>query len=253
MWGKPTRIPRVTPEQEKIIYDTFESKGLSCVALSPGTFMKPYSKEQYAEDMAILDKTFSMAKRLKTRLLVVFSFGRNGAPASAAMPAEQVEALREAARRAADQGIVLAVENMQGQWADTAENTRKVLEAVAHPAYRLNWDAGNAVAAGGMDAYPQGYRMLKQYMVHFHLKNILKTADGIAWSVLPKGIIDWDAHLREVVADGYKGFFLIETHHEPFESNSKTNLDYLRRTLTQIAEKGHASARPVETSGASRV
>jgi sugar phosphate isomerase/epimerase len=196
MWGRPSRIPRVTPEQEKIIYDTFESNGLTCAALSPGTFMKPYSRELYDADLAILDKTFSMARRLKTNLIVVFSFGRGVAPAGAAMPPEQVEALREAARRAADQGMVLALENMEGQWADTAENTRKVLEAVAHLAYRLNWDPANAVRAGDTTAYPKGYEAVKQYMVHFHLKNIIRTAEKADWSVIPIGDIDYDAHLR---------------------------------------------------------
>jgi sugar phosphate isomerase/epimerase len=155
--------------------------------------------------------------------------------------------LREAARRAADQGMVLALENMEGQWADTAENTRKVLEAVAHLAYRLNWDPANAVRAGDTTAYPKGYEAVKQYMVHFHLKNIIRTAEKADWSVIPTGDIDYNAHLRQVIADGYRGWYVIETHYEPILANSRTNLDYLLKAFgAGTGEKSPRGAQPAK-------
>ncbi len=60
--------------------------------------------------------------------------------------------------------MILALENMPSQWADTAENSRKVLELVNHPAFRLNWDPGSAAFAGDPSPFPEGYERIKEWV-----------------------------------------------------------------------------------------
>jgi len=232
VWGRSTRIPRLTSDQERAIYETFESNGLVCVALSPGIFINSYSPEVYQEEICLLERCFTMAERLNTNLIIVFSFNRGEAGPEAIMPSEEVNALREAARRAADRGMILALENMQTQWADTAENSRKILELVDYPAFRLNWDPANAVMAGDLSPFPKGYEAVKEFMVHFHLKNIIRSGGKEEWSVLSKGEINYTVHLQKVVQDGYQGWFIIETHYEPLEANSKINFNYLQQVFS---------------------
>ena len=225
-----SRVPTITPQQEKVLYDTFGSEGLTCVAISPGVFMGPYTPASYREELGKLEKSFAMAERLGTSLIIVFSFQRGHASPDAAMPSEQVGALREAAQRAEDRGILLAMENMANEWADTGANSRRVLELVDHGALKLNWDPGNAAHSGDPSAFPDGYQTVKQFMAHFHLKNYGGEGEDV-WTPLPDGEIDYTAHLRQVVADGYSGWFVVETHCRPLEANSKTNLRFLRQVL----------------------
>ena len=240
VWG-PVRVPNLSPQQEKILYDTFESKGLTCTALSPGTFMGPYDENKLDEQFEQLDKCFNMAERLKTSIIIVFSFQRGDAAAGAVMPSKQVQALREAARRAADRGITLALENMLSQWGDTTRNVRMVLEKVDYPSFRLNWDPGNSAIADEPVIFPDGYERIQEFMVYFHLKNYNLGRESIpvpndydVFSVLREGEIDYEAHLKRVVDDGYDGWFVLETHRKPYEENTRLNLGFLRETFSKL-------------------
>ena len=59
----------------------------------------------------------------------------------------------------------------------------------------LNWDAGNAVMRGELDAFPGGWNALpKDRLHHCHVKNAVKDATGkIVWSPVDVGFIDWVA------------------------------------------------------------
>ena len=223
------RVPDGSESQWEPIHAAFTSGEMRCIALSPGCFMGSF--DNYKADLARLDACLGRAEQLKAKLVVVFSFARGEAPDDAKIPSSHVQALREAARRAEDHGLTLALENMSGQWADTVPNTVRLLEQVDHPAFGLNWDPGNAAYAGDQNVFPEGYERIKPFMVHFHLKDhILDTPPG-RWATLGDGQLDYEAQLRQVVAEGYRGWFVIETHHEPLVENSRRNLDFLRNVL----------------------
>jgi len=76
----------------------------------------------------------------------------------------------------------------------------------------LNWDPGNA-AMFGETPYPDGYNLLpKNRIGHCHCKDAIKTAKGVEWAAMGKGIIDWAGQFRALKKAGYKYAVSLETH-----------------------------------------
>ena len=95
----------------------------------------------------------------------------------------------------------------------TGREAAKVLAAVQSPHFALNWDPGNAVMRGEMDAFPGGWDSLPKNRIHHcHCKNAVKDDAGkIVWSPVDKGYIDWTAQYRALKAAGYHDAVSLET------------------------------------------
>ena len=112
------------------------------------------------------------------------------------------------------QGLVLVIENEFACNTATGREAAKVLAAVPSPHFALNWDPGNAVMRGEMDAFPGGWDSLPKNRIHHcHCKNAVKDAAGkIVWSPVDKGYIDWVAQYRALKTAGYHDAVSLETH-----------------------------------------
>lgn len=175
-----------------------------------------------------------MANELGAQTVVCFGFHRGGAPAGSP-PVAAVDGLGQAAEKAAEAGITLALETEEGYWADTGERTRQVIEQVGHPALRVNWDPGNAYCAGDQP-FPDGYTALRGLIQHVHFKDARRLADG-SHEFVTSGEIDWRGQVCALAQDGYKGYISIETHLQPKIASAKASFDRLS-TLIAEAEKG---------------
>ena len=83
------------------------------------------------------------------------------------------------------------------------------------PSLMLNWDPGNAVARGEVDAWPNGWNALpKERIGHCHVKNAVKKAsgEGFEWAPVGDGIIDWTAQFKALKQIGYSNAVSLETH-----------------------------------------
>ena len=89
----------------------------------------------------------------------------------------------------------------------------KIVELLAQ-ASGFDWDAGNAVLIGELDAFPGGWDTLpKNRIYHCHVKNAVKDADGkLGWSPVDIGIVDWPAQFRALKRAGYHNAVSLETH-----------------------------------------
>ena len=108
-----------------------------------GSFGANFTLDQQDE---VMDRAIDMAKAFQTDRVRCFDFWRleDQAPYRAAMN----EKLREAAAKAEKKGIILVLENESACNTATGAEAAKVLSAVQSPALMLNWDPGNAAAAG---------------------------------------------------------------------------------------------------------
>ena len=122
--------------------------------------------------------------------------------------------MKEAAEICGKHGIILVIENEFECNTATAPEAARTLAAVPSPHFGLNWDPGNAVRTGELDAFPNGWQLLpKDRIHHCHVKNAIKGPDGkIEWSPVDKGFIDWTAQFRDLKAAGYRGAVSLETH-----------------------------------------
>jgi len=91
----------------------------------------------------------------------------------------------------------------------------RILKDVNSPALRGNWDPGNAVMLGEVDAYPAGYAEVKGWIAHVHIKDVRTNAKTgkREWAPVGGGVIDWRDQLRDLRKDGYQGTLSLETHY----------------------------------------
>lgn len=170
------------------------------------------SEATFAKQDEILERSIALAKQFKTNKVRCFDFWRldDVKPYRAAINAK----LEEAAAKAAKQNVLLVLENEFACNTATGREAGATLAAIQTPHLALNWDPGNAVMRGELDAYPNGWDALPKNRIHHcHVKNAVKNAAGkIVWSPVDIGYVDWAAQFRALAAAGYKDATNLETH-----------------------------------------
>jgi sugar phosphate isomerase/epimerase len=117
-----------------------------------------------------------------------------------------------------EEDIVLAIENEPATSVANAKLLERFLTEVDHPRVRAVWDPGNEVCAPtGEKPFPDGYERIKQWMVHFHLKDAVRDADppGGHCVAVGEGEIDYAGQLKALLASDYQGAVSLETHWRP--------------------------------------
>ncbi len=160
----------------------------------------------------VLERSMELAKVFQTERVRIFDFWRLD---DQAVYRDAINAkLREAADIATKQKIILLLENEMTCNTATAAESAKVLAAVKAENFMLNWDPGNAAAAGEKP-FPDGYQLLpKERIGHCHCKDVTRKSDGKGydWAPVGKGIIDWIGQFTALKRDGYHFAVSLETH-----------------------------------------
>ena len=168
--------------------------------------------ETFRQQDDVLERSISLAKQFKTDKVRCFDFWRldDQTPYRTAIDMK----LHEAATVCGKQGILLVLENEFECNTATGREAARTLAAVPSPHLALNWDPGNAVMRGELDAFPTAWQLLpKDRIHHCHVKNAVKGADGkIAWSPVSIGLIDWTAQFSALAKSGYRDAVSLETH-----------------------------------------
>ncbi len=160
----------------------------------------------------VLERSIELAKAFQTERVRLFDFWRldDQTPYRTAIDAK----LREAAATAAKSKITLLLENEMACNTGTGAESAKALAAVKSENFMLNWDPGNAAAAGEKP-FPDGYQLLpKERIGHCHCKDVTKKPDGQGtdWAAIGKGIIDWTGQFAALKRGGYTHAVSLETH-----------------------------------------
>ncbi len=160
----------------------------------------------------VLDRSIALAKQFNTNKVRCFDFWRidDVKPYRAAIN----ETLQQASEHAAAHDIMLVLENEFACNTATGREAAATLAGIPSRNLALNWDPGNAVMRGELDAFPNGWDALpKDRIHHCHVKNAIKESDGkIGWSPVDKGYIDWAAQFRALAKVGYSDAINLETH-----------------------------------------
>jgi sugar phosphate isomerase/epimerase len=160
----------------------------------------------------VLRRSIALAKQFKTNKVRCFDFWRidDAKPYRAAID----EKLQQSAEFAGKQGILLVLENEFACNTATGREAAATLAGIPSPHLALNWDPGNAVMRGELDAFPNGWDALPKGRIHHcHVKNAVKDAQGkVQWSPVDIGYIDWTAQFRALKGIGYSNATNLETH-----------------------------------------
>lgn len=163
----------------------------------------------YTQQDELLARAVDLAAAFKTSLVRIFDFWRldDQTRYREAMDAR----LRAATLGVKAKGITLILENEAACNTATGAESARVLAAV--PELMLNWDPGNARAAGETP-YPDGYsRLPAKRVAHVHCKDTVVKADGSTdWAAMGAGVVDWLGQFRALKRDGFDGTLSLETH-----------------------------------------
>lgn len=189
-----------------------------------------------ASQDAVLERSISLAKQFQTDKVRCFDFWRidDVAPYRAAINST----LEKAAERARRENILLVLENEFACNTATGREAAATLAGIASSNLALNWDPGNAVMRGELDAYPNGWAALpKDRIHHCHVKNAIKDAGGkIVWSPVDIGYVDWAAQFRALRQIGYTDAVNLETHWKDGgtpEASSRISWGGMKKDLLQ--------------------
>ena len=169
---------------------------------------------------AWLAQTIDAAKDLGAKNVLVAFFGKgdllNGRQIKEAEFGSAVKRIREAAARAKDAGVTLALENML-----SAEQNLRLLEEIGHDSVRLYYDVYNTGKTQKYDS-PAEIRRLKDRIAQFHYKN------GAQY-------LDEDKPYFEAISAAvrdirYSGWIVLETSSPSKNAvaDAKRNGDYVR-------------------------
>jgi sugar phosphate isomerase/epimerase len=182
----------------------------------------------------VLERSIALAKQFNTDKVRCFDFWRidDVKPYRAAINAK----LQEAAEKAARQSILLVLENEFACNTATGREAAATLSGVPSRNLGLNWDPGNAVMRGELDAFPNGWAAIpKGRLRHCHVKNAVKDASGkIVWSPVNIGYIDWAAQFKALADIGFRGAVNLETHYKDGkgpESSTRTSWQGMKEEL----------------------
>jgi len=118
-----------------------------------------------------------------------------------------------------EKGVVLGLENEASCYVGTAGHTRTFLDMLGCDRIKAIWDPANHVQdPQGRDvaSYPDGYGLVKDDLVHVHVKDAAPDGEGGMPNVfLGMGICHWQEQLQAFKDDGYEGYISLETHVNP--------------------------------------
>ena len=171
-----------------------------------------------------LEQCIDSARDLGAGVILVAFFGKGDllSPDGALKQADVdavIQRMKDAAPRAKDAGVVLALEN----YLDGEQNMR-MLDRINHDAVQLYFDVYNTGTTKGHDV-PSDIRLTKDRIAQFHFKN-------------GRHYLDHDTETYESIADaikevGYRGWVVLETSdpsNDPV-ADAKRNGDFTRSLL----------------------
>jgi sugar phosphate isomerase/epimerase len=160
---------------------------------------------------ALMTRALAAARRTGASIVRVFSYWRTTDPGRSF---DQVaSALRALAERAAQEDVIVGLENEHACNIATGAETGRLLAAVNHPALGAIWDPANAFVAGE-PPFPEGYGHVPvARIVHVHAKDCAVPRPFTPeWGPIGEMGIDWTGQIRALVTDGYRGCINLETH-----------------------------------------
>lgn len=210
-----------------------EEHGLRVSAIG-SQFIKPTDVQDDAAfdgELELLRASIRVARRLGAPIVRSYSFRRDDMvglgnpsprrPRGGDIPEERLELIaqrmRRAAQMAADEGLVLGLENVRSCWANSGWNTGRILQATDHPALKSMWDPGNDFVSGG-SPNGEGYEAVRGQICLVHVKDahLVDATTGLtAWDPVGQGEVGWVEQFELLRRDGYAGPLSLETHWHP--------------------------------------
>jgi len=217
VWDTP--VQKLTDAQVAEIKRVVSDHGLSvCSIASPFGKCALDDRDEVAQHMDILRRCADIAKELDCGLIRGFAFWDREQAAQKPWDAmgtayEPVPDILE------EKDVLLGLENEAACYVGTAGHTRTFLDHLDCKHIKAIWDPANHIQdsqSEGVPAFPDGYRLIREDMIHVHVKDAIIESDGARPNVfLGEGLCQWPEQLKAFKDDGYEGYISLETHVNP--------------------------------------
>jgi len=163
-------------------------------------------EESFPPELERLRRAIDLAHFFETPNIRIFSFSEKENPDRYA--SEVFRRLEKEASLAQSRGVRLLHENEARIFGESPERCLKIFEKVPTPALRAVFDPANFVVSGYKSK--EAWDMLKEHVVHFHIKD----ARSETKEIVPAGKGDGQVQeiLREAWEGGFDGFLTLEPH-----------------------------------------
>ncbi len=202
---------QMTLADAKEIKRIADGAGLGICAVASPLFKIPLDdRESRIQHMEGLKRALEYANLWGAKLLRGFPF-MNPLDSGRRL-SEAAVALRGAADTAKDAGITIVLESEPSVYTNNIDTLIAFLGMVAHPGVAALFDPGNEVTdPGAPPAFPEGYKKLKPFVRHVHIKDMLRKGSAAAPALVGEGSVDY-AGLLDTLKREYDGFCSVETH-----------------------------------------
>lgn len=165
--------------------------------------------------MNILEKSINLAQKVGAKYIRGFTFWSKGGFKENLD--KIVSKFEEPLKILEREDMTLVLEFDPSVFATNAAKLAKVICGIGSERVKGLWDPGNDIyEPDGEVPYPDGYEIIKPYMVHMHLKDAVKLPDGkVAGVPIGEGQVDYRGHFKRLIEDGYDGYIMLETHYRP--------------------------------------
>lgn len=199
--------------------DTVEIKkiadeyGLPICAISSPLFKCPIDDNRsISEHYEGFKRSIESAQLWGCNIIRGFTFWNDGK--GAASYEKIAEFYQKPLELAKENNIIIAIESEPSVCTYNTSSLVEFLQLINSPNLAALWDPGNEIADhNAPPPYPDGYRNLKRYICHVHLKDIKRSKDGFEPALLGEGDVDFHGVLMVLKRDNYTGYVSVETHY----------------------------------------
>jgi|TARA_B110000467_G_scaffold149713_1_gene156578 sugar phosphate isomerase/epimerase len=206
----------LSDDEWKRTWERLQSESISIAGFGGqiANWARPISSD-FQVDLDELKRVAPRMRETGTKFLRIMSYPNPdpNALSRADWKAETVRRLKELARIAGDEGVILGHENCNG-YGETATGYLELVEAVDHPALQLIFDTGNnSLHDNDIEATWDYYQRCREQIAHVHIKCAKPGENGVDYVTCH---VDEDPVQKRILEDlsatGYDGWLSIEPH-----------------------------------------
>lgn len=239
------RIDNITDDNIKNIKRILKSTSVQLCSIGTPVFSKGcevLDDALFKEHRAILDTMFKACHELDLNRLRVFGFDKPKAEFKHHHLDDYfnriVDRLEEPVRAAEKEGVVLMFEPEHETYLGTAKDLSRIVKHFNSDSVKVCWDVCNSWNAGDIP-YPDGYPLIKDDIVHVHVKDA--KLDPVTKKVISdrmvigKGDLPWSDIMATLHKDGYNGYATIECPFAPWNAELRSYLmDFIKGDIAGL-------------------
>ena len=244
LWNK--EVEDLAPNEVRKVTDLIGERDMKVSCISPLLFSKiplltkpdeTSHLNSYTQHIETLKRCINLAKALGTNLVRIFSFKSElvlfGSKVIGVKDVWKtfLKKLEEPVKIAEKESIVLVIETAIFDNISTAALAKKLIEEIGSENLRVLWDPCNTLYSNEVP-YPNGYDLIKNYIVHIHFKDGMVDRPMATFNCCPldKGQMKpyYPGIVRALRKDRYQGVISLESVYVP---ENRTREDGFRESL----------------------